>query len=82
MNTCDGCPQRAQVMSLTPAGPLLLCQHHGSQAAAKGYPTSPVQAGPLLYPPRGWEACGYGLPVNGPVCGPDRHHYGREDWAS
>ena len=73
MEFCDAdCPQQAVTAYLTPAGPLLFCQHHTRQYGPKlaSYPHAPI-AGQPLYPPRGWESAGFGLPVNGP----DRHHY-------
>lgn len=70
---CDLCPQHAVMSYATPSAVILLCQHHDNEhkpALAAQFPSYPV-AGTPLYVPAGWEACGYGLPVNGP----DRHHY-------
>lgn len=79
MITCDKCLAQAQMSYLaSDGGVLVLCGHHSAQygpalASSLSYPVVTVE----LWPPRGWEACGYGLPVNGP----DRHHseHDRED---
>ena len=74
-NICDKCPASAAVSFLSPndGSVLLFCEHHSTeyQPALTDYLSYPV-AGTELYPPRGWESSGFGLPVNGPKYGHSR----------